>query len=99
MEKLYTIRLNFYSRRIILFIDILTGSGYNKNKSSINAEYMYCEANEMTDICVDCKRKTYCLEPCERYLIYHDKCPVCQNKLIRNGGCTECITGDWAKCG
>jgi len=62
-------------------------------------EYMYCEVMNMKDVCVDCNRKTYCLEPCEQWLIQHDKCPVCQNKLIRVGGCTECITGDWAKCG
>ncbi|MDI6829422.1 MAG: hypothetical protein QME62_13155 [Armatimonadota bacterium] len=37
--------------------------------------------------------------PCESWLIEHDKCPVCQNKLIHAGGCTECITGDWSKCG
>ena len=54
---------------------------------------------EMTDVCIDCNRKAYCLEPCEKWLIEHDKCPMCQNKLIRVGGCTECITGDWAKCG
>lgn len=61
---------------------------------------MYYEANEiMNDVCVDCCRKAYCLEPCEQWLIEHDKCPVCKNKLIRAGGCTECITGDWAKCG
>jgi len=53
----------------------------------------------MKDVCVDCNRETYCLEPCEQWLIHNDKCPVCQNKLIRTGGCTECITGDWAKCG
>lgn len=53
----------------------------------------------MKDVCVDCDRTSYCLEPCEQWLIQHDKCPVCQNKLIHAGGCTECITGDWAKCG
>jgi len=53
----------------------------------------------MKDVCVDCNRKTYCLEPCEQWLIHNDKCPVCQNKLIRTGARTECITGDWAKCG
>lgn len=31
--------------------------------------------------------------------IENDKCLVCQNKLIRIGGCTECISGDWSKCG
>jgi len=53
----------------------------------------------MNDVCNDCDRTAYCMEPCEQWLIQHDKCPVCQNKLIRVGGCTECITGDWAKCG
>jgi len=53
----------------------------------------------MKDVCIDCNRKTYCMYPCEQWLIEHDKCPVCQNKLIRVGGCTECITGDWSKCG
>jgi len=60
---------------------------------------MYCEASEMKDVCVDCNRQSYCMEPCEGWLIEHDKCPVCQNKLIRAGGCSECITGDWSKCG
>ena len=53
----------------------------------------------MKDICVDRDRKTYCLEPCERWLIENNKCLARQNKLIRVGGCTECITGDWTKCG
>lgn len=53
----------------------------------------------MKDVCKDCTRVAYCLEPCESWLIEHDKCPVCKNKLIHSGGCTECITGDWAKCG
>lgn len=35
----------------------------------------------MNDCCVDCNRKAYCLEPCEQWLIQHDKCPVCQNNL------------------
>jgi len=53
----------------------------------------------MEDACANCKRKSYCMEPCEAWLIFHNQCPVCQNKLIHSGGCTECITGDWAKCG
>lgn len=39
----------------------------------------------------------FCKEPCKQWLI--EKIPVCQNKLIRVGGCTECITGDWGKSG
>ena len=85
--------------RAYFLIDILTDVGYNKNKRSDYAKYMYCEAIDMTDLCGDCNKQTYCLEPCEQWLIQNDKCPVCQNKLIRSGGCTECITGDWAKCG
>lgn len=53
----------------------------------------------MRDVCADCNRKSYCMEPCEEWLIAHNQCPVCKNKLIHIGGCTECITGDWAKCG
>lgn len=53
----------------------------------------------MKDICADCGRNEYCMEPCDQWLIEHDKCPLCKNKLIHQGGCTECITGDWAKCG
>ncbi len=53
----------------------------------------------MRDVCAECGRKEYCMEPCEAWLIAHDQCPVCRNKLIHMGGCTECITGDWAKCG
>ena len=53
----------------------------------------------MKDVCAECNRQSYCMEPCEQWLVEHDKCPVCQNKLIRVGGCTECITGDWGKCG
>jgi len=49
--------------------------------------------------CIDCDRQEYCLEPCEDWLIAHNQCPVCRNILIRVCGCTECITGDWAKCG
>lgn len=60
---------------------------------------MYCEAVEMNDVCEGCNRKTHCSEPCDQWLIEQNKCPVCHNKLIRSGGCTECITGDWAKCG
>lgn len=53
---------------------------------------------KMRDGCTECKLKEYCLEPCGQWLIAHEQCPVCRNKLIQ-GGCTECITGDWAKCG
>ena len=84
---------------IFIFIDILKKYGYNKNTSSYKTKYMYCEVDKMKDLCVDCNRKSYCMEPCEDWLIAHNQCPVCQNKLIHIGGCTECITGDWAKCG
>ena len=30
---------------------------------------------------------------------YYEVTPVCQNKLIRVGGCTECISGDRSMCG
>ena len=47
----------------------------------------------MKDVCTECNRKAYRLEPCEQWQIEHDKCPLCGNKLINRGGCTECITG------
>ncbi len=53
----------------------------------------------MKDICAECIEKKNCIEPCEAWLIANNQCPVCHNKLIHRGGCTECITGDWAKCG
>jgi len=30
----------------------------------------------MKDICVDCNRKSYCMEPCEDWLIAHNQCTV-----------------------
>ena len=89
----------FIKQGAYFFIVILTKIGYDKNIHSLITKYMYCEASYMNDICANCNRLTYCLEPCEQWLIHHDKCPVFQNKLIRSGGCTECITGDWARCG
>lgn len=53
----------------------------------------------MKDLVLTEWRKSYCMELCEQWLIAHDQCPVCRNKLIHMGGCTECITGDWARCG
>ncbi|AET69519.1 hypothetical protein Desor_4077 [Desulfosporosinus orientis DSM 765] len=53
----------------------------------------------MKDVCAGCHQKMGCLEPCEGWLIQHNQCPVCHNKLIRAGGCVQCITGDWAMCG
>ena len=46
----------------------------------------------MKDICAECKRQSYCMYPCEKWLIESDKCPVCGNKHAE--GCAECNTGD-----
>lgn len=35
----------------------------------------------MRDVCADCKRQSYCMYPCESWLIQNEKCPVCGNKL------------------
>ena len=48
----------------------------------------------MKDVCAECTRTAYCMYPCEEWLEENEKCPVCGNKLIHVGGCTECITGD-----
>lgn len=53
----------------------------------------------MKEICKECERVEYCMYPCSKFLNEQDVCPVCGNKLIHAGGCTQCITGDWSKCG
>lgn len=43
--------------------------------------------SEMKDVCVDCKRATYWIAPCEQWLIEHEGA-VFQNELIHVGGFT-----------
>ena len=45
LKSVCFIRPSFFEARAYFFIDILTEDGYNKNRCSNNAKYMYCEAD------------------------------------------------------